>query len=115
MKAGEKVARMTTLVNRDPEEFEAPNEIRLDRKFRHTAFGFGVHTCIGMHLARRELRIALEEMLARLPDFRVKPGPNMRRWLGKIQPVELPVVLRVDEEMGREHVRHTATHEHICR
>src|SRR3546814_8487605 len=58
MKAGEKVAMMTTLVNRDHEELEAPNEIRLDRKSRHTAFGFGVHTCISMHLARRELRIA---------------------------------------------------------
>src|SRR3546814_18668509 len=79
MKAGEKVAMMTTLVNRDPEEFEAHNEIRLDRKSRHTAFGFGVHTCIGMHLARRELRIALEEILARLPEFSVTPGHIMRK------------------------------------
>jgi len=92
MKAGEKVAMMTTLVNRDPEEFDAPNEVRLDRKPRHTAFGYGVHTCIGMHLARRELKIALEEMLRRLPQFSVKPGHTIRRWLGMIQPVELPLV-----------------------
>lgn len=92
MRAGDKVAMMTTLVNRDPEEFDAPNEVRFDRKPRHTAFGYGVHTCIGMHLARRELRIALEEMLARLPMFSVKPGHKIRRWLGMIQPVELPLV-----------------------
>src|SRR3546814_12048462 len=71
MKAGETVAMMTTLVNRDPEESDTPNEIRLDRKSRHTAVGFGVHTCIGMHHARRELRISLEAMLPRLPEFSV--------------------------------------------
>jgi len=92
MRAGDKVAMMTTLVNRDPEEFDRPNEVLFDRKPRHTAFGYGVHTCIGMHLARRELRIALEEMLARLPMFSVKPGHKIRRWLGMIQPVELPLV-----------------------
>lgn len=95
MRAGDKVAMMTTLVNRDPEEFDRPNEVLLDRKPRHTAFGYGIHTCIGMHLARRELRIALEEMLARLPMFAVKPGHTMRRWLGMIQPVELPLVWEV--------------------
>jgi cytochrome P450 len=92
MMPGDKVAMMTTLAARDPEEFENPSEVRLDRTPRHVSFGFGVHTCIGMHLARRELRIAHEEMLARLPEFSIKPGHTIRRWLGMIQPVELPLV-----------------------
>ena len=91
MKAGDKVAMMTTLAGRDPEEFDNPSEVRLDRNPRHVSFGFGVHSCIGVHLARRELRIALEEMLARVPEFRVKPGHTIRRWLGMIAPVELPL------------------------
>lgn len=92
MMPGDKVAMMTTLVARDPDEFDAPNEVRLDRNPRHVSFGYGVHTCIGMHLARRELRIALEEMLARVPMFQVKPDHHLRYWLGMIQPVELPLV-----------------------
>jgi hypothetical protein len=41
---------------------DAPNEVRFDRKPRHTAFGYGMHTCIGRHLARRELKITLGEV-----------------------------------------------------
>ena len=92
MKAGDKVAMMTTLVARDPEEFDNPGEIRLDRNPRHVSFGFGVHSCIGVHLARRELKIAMEEMLARIPEFRLAPGHTVRRWIGMIAPVELPLV-----------------------
>ena len=92
MKAGDKVAMMTTLVARDPEEFDNPGEVRLDRNPRHVSFGVGVHSCIGVHLARRELKIAMEEMLARLPEFRVAPGHMIRRWIGMIAPVELPLV-----------------------
>ena len=92
MKAGDKVAMMTTLVARDPEEFDNPGEIRLDRNPRHVSFGFGVHSCIGVHLARRELKIAMEEMLARIPEFRLAPAHTVRRWIGMIAPVELPLV-----------------------
>jgi cytochrome P450 len=41
---------------------------------QHAAFGSGVHMCVGAALARREIRIFLEEWLARIPDFRVRPG-----------------------------------------
>ncbi len=96
MMAGDKVAMMTTLVARDPDEFSNPGEVQLDRNPRHVSFGFGVHSCIGVHLARRELKIALEELLARVPEFRVKPGHTIRRWLGMIAPVELPLVWNAD-------------------
>jgi cytochrome P450 len=58
--------------NHDPAEFEEPEEIILDRSpNRHVAFGIGAHRCIGAHLARLELRILLEEVFERLPDYRV--------------------------------------------
>ncbi|MPS67341.1 MAG: cytochrome P450 [Novosphingobium sp.] len=89
---GDKVAMSTTLAGRDPDEFENPCEIKLDRRPRHVGFGFGIHTCVGMHLARRELRIAMEEFLARIPEFQLEPGHQVRCHLGMIQPVELPLV-----------------------
>jgi cytochrome P450 len=46
---------------------------------------------MGMHLARRELRVAIEEFLARIPEFRIADGHTMRFHLGMIQPVELPL------------------------
>lgn len=88
---GDKVAMSTTLAGRDPAEFENPDEVRLDRKPRHVGFGFGPHTCVGMHLARRELRIAMEEFLARIPPFRLPDGYTVEYHLGMIQPVALPL------------------------
>jgi len=49
--------------------------VRFDRPVnRHIAFGRGIHRCLGSHLARLELRIALREWHARIPDYRVPPG-----------------------------------------
>lgn len=89
---GDKIAMSTTLAGRDANEFDDPTAIRFDRKPRHVSFGYGPHICVGMHLARREMRIAMEEFLARVPDFRLKPGHQVRCHLGMIQPVELPLV-----------------------
>ncbi|WP_244275111.1 cytochrome P450 [Mycobacterium europaeum] len=65
--------------NRDPKVYEDPDEFDIDRKFgrknRHLTFGFGIHSCPGAPTARMELRIALEEILRRLPDISlVDPG-----------------------------------------
>jgi cytochrome P450 len=92
MMPGDKVAMCTTLTGRDPEEYARPNEIMLDRKQRHLSFGFGPHLCVGMHLARREMRIAIEEFLRLIPAFGVKPGHVVSYHLGMIQPVALPLV-----------------------
>jgi cytochrome P450 len=63
--------------NRDPARFECPNEIRLDRELNpHTSFGIGAHRCLGSNLARREVNVALEEMLTRYPRFELaEPAP----------------------------------------
>lgn len=70
-KAGETLLLPFPAANRDPEQFDRPNEVIIDREnaHRHAAFGMGIHRCIGMHLARAEIRTALDALLARVPDF----------------------------------------------
>ena len=63
--------------NRDGAVFEDPDGFHLDRRDgRHLAFGIGPHRCIGSHLARLEVRIAVEEFIRRVPSFRLAPGPD---------------------------------------
>jgi cytochrome P450 len=89
---GDKVAMSTTLAGRDPEAYDRPNDIILDRKPKHFSFGYGPHLCIGMHLARREMRIATEEFLAGIPEYRLTPGVEMNTALhGVIQPDRLMI------------------------
>jgi cytochrome P450 len=79
---GEKVSTGTALMisyavaNMDPTVFGTDVlEPRLDRTVNpHIAFGGGVHRCLGSHLARRELRIALREWHRRIPEYTLKPG-----------------------------------------
>jgi cytochrome P450 len=61
--------------NVDPSGCDDPFAVRFDRaKNPHLAFGGGVHRCLGSHLARRELRVALREWHRRIPEYRIKPG-----------------------------------------
>ena len=56
--------------NRDPEFFDRPDEVLIDREEnRHSAFGLGAHRCLGSNLARLEMQIALEMWMERFPDF----------------------------------------------
>ncbi|MGE0388009.1 MAG: cytochrome P450 [Gammaproteobacteria bacterium] len=73
--AGEDIVFVPTqAANRDPEEFESPDDLRWDRMpNRHMGFGLGPHRCLGIHLARRELRIALQAFHRRLPDYALHP------------------------------------------
>jgi cytochrome P450 len=72
--------------NRDEEEFSDSEEIVLDRQpNRHFAFGVGIHRCLGANLARMELRVALEEFLARIPEFELAPGEEVAWATGPIR------------------------------
>jgi len=74
MRKGDRVILNVMMSGRDPSEYENPNVIDIRRKNpRHMAFATGVHTCLGLHLARRELRIAIEEWLQMMPPFRTDP------------------------------------------
>ena len=94
MKAEDKVLMNFPAANRDPEEFDNPDEVILDRAHnRHVAFGSGIHRCAGSNLARMELRVAIEEWLARIPDFGLAPGEHVAWAGGQVRgPRSLPVV-----------------------
>jgi cytochrome P450 len=73
--AGSSVNVWLGSANRDELRFPAPDELRLDRgaERRHMTFGVGPHQCLGIHLARRELRLAVEAIIERLPGLRFDP------------------------------------------
>lgn len=65
--------------NVDPADFSDPLTVDFDRRGnRHLAFGAGPHRCLGSHLARRELRIALREWHRRIPEYTLSPGYEVR-------------------------------------
>ncbi len=80
MKAEDWILLSFPAANRDPAQFDRADEIVIDREVnRHAAFGLGIHRCLGSHLARMELRIALEVWLARIPEFSLA-DPGAVRW-----------------------------------
>ncbi len=81
--------------NRDPEVFEDADKVIIDRAVnRHAAFGLGIHRCLGSNLARMELRVALEEWLARFGSFTLS-NPEAVEWSqGQVRgPRVLPITL----------------------
>ena len=89
--------------NRDQSVVEDPGRVNLDRAdVRHAAFGMGIHRCLGAHLATMELRVALEEWLARYPDFE-RADPAAVTWSsGQVRgPRSLPVKVQLHERSGR--------------
>jgi cytochrome P450 len=69
---GDQLLLMLCSANRDPDTFPHPNEFDINRSpNRHLSFGAGVHRCLGSHLGRIELTIALEELHRRIPDYQL--------------------------------------------
>ena len=78
IKKGEKVLMMYGSANRDADAFENPEFFDIERNPHHVAFGIGNHFCLGANLARMELRVALHELLRRIPDIEYAAnGPEM--------------------------------------
>ncbi|WP_280436967.1 cytochrome P450 [Nocardia carnea] len=98
--AGERVMLNLGAANRDPEVFTDPEHFDPGRQRNpHVAFGGGLHSCQGQHLARAELRIALEVLLTRLPDVQLA-GPVVEAGMtsGMLLPiVALPVTFTPEE------------------
>ena len=70
--AGSVMVLLNASANRDERQFEDPDRLDIERKVkRHFSFGYGLHFCLGAHLARLEARVALEELLARFPEWEV--------------------------------------------
>ncbi len=75
LKAGDEVLLMYASGNRDERVFVDPDRFDVTRSpNNHIGFGFGTHFCLGSSLARIEIRIMFEELLRRLPDWRLAPG-----------------------------------------
>ncbi len=75
LREGDQVLLMYAAANRDERAFDRPDEFDVLRNHNHhVAFGFGPHRCLGANLALLELRVLFEELLRRLPDFRLAPG-----------------------------------------
>lgn len=71
-KPGQKVMLMWASANRDEREFEAPDDYRMKRRPpRMLAFGHGVHMCLGKHVALLEARLALTELMTRIPEYEI--------------------------------------------
>jgi cytochrome P450 len=91
--AGERVTINWTAANRDPDAFADPDVLDIGRPGagKHLAFGSGQHRCLGHHLARRELRLAIEEIVA-LSTFELIPGTKITYRAG---PARCPAVIPV--------------------
>ncbi len=78
IKAGDRVVTVLSLANQDSAVFEDPTELDFDRKLtRHLSFSVGSHRCLGSHLARHELGVALTEWHAAIPEYRIVPGETI--------------------------------------
>ncbi|MEN2793143.1 cytochrome P450 [Sphingomonas oligophenolica] len=91
IRKGDMITLGTELANRDPQAFENPDDVNIDRSpNRHLSFGYGLHHCLGAPLARRELKVAMESWFDCVSTFRIVGDPNdgMPAWIGNILSVE---------------------------
>jgi cytochrome P450 len=94
---GSKTMLLTAAATRDERKFEAPDVFNISRQGGPESiyFGFGIHRCLGIHLARLELRIVFEELFRRFPNFQVDPVRATRSVLSNVRGVKtLPATLR---------------------
>jgi cytochrome P450 len=96
MKADDWILLSFPAANRDGAQFDRADEVVIDREVnRHAAFGLGIHRCVGSHLARMELRVALEVWLERIPEFTLADPAGVTWSTGQIRgPRTLPLRIR---------------------
>jgi cytochrome P450 len=95
-KPGGQVLLSFPAANRDPAKFSDAGRVLIDRAENpHAAFGLGRHRCLGSNLARLEMTIAIEEWLARFPDFSLTEGKQTTWSEGTVRgPRRLPITIR---------------------
>lgn len=95
MKADDWVLLPFPAANRDPEFFDDADKVIIDREVnRHAAFGLGIHRCAGSHLARMELRVALDAWLDAFPTFHLADPAGVRWSGGQVRgPRTLPIAI----------------------
>jgi cytochrome P450 len=93
--AGSAVMPMLGSANRQEDRYSDPDRFDVSRPARaHIGFGHGVHVCLGMHLARLEMRVALNLLFDRLPNLRLDPDGDDPHIRGQVfrSPTSLPVL-----------------------
>ena len=94
--AGSTVMLMLAAANRDEERYDEPDRFDIFRPNPkpHVSFGQGPHACLGTHLARIEMRVALNLLLDRLPNLRLDPDGDDPHIRGQVfrSPTSLPVL-----------------------
>ena len=94
MPAGSVVHLAIGAANRDPARWDRPDEFDITRKLRPSlGFGQGAHICLGMHVARAEMTVAISALLDRLPNLRLDPDaepPALRRHVRARAPPRYP-------------------------
>lgn len=103
LKEGERLWLSWAMANRDPELFENPDEVVLDRTGnRHFSFGLGIHRCIGSNVARTVFKSMLTAVLDRMPDFHCDPdGAVHYQTIGVIQGMQhLPATFTPGPRLG---------------
>ena len=89
LRQGDRLFLPSALYNFDDRKFDLPMELDLERKvLSHMSFGRGPHQCLGSYLARIELSATLRTWLARIPDFRITPGAQVRVASGPINAIK---------------------------
>jgi cytochrome P450 len=92
LKRGEMAWLSVAGANRDPRAFEDPTTFKIDRYGnKHLGFAGGPHRCLGAHLARQEMAIAVEEWHRRIPDYRLAPGGAVEERGGMLTLFSLPL------------------------
>jgi len=96
MKEGDWVLLPFPAANRDPGAFDRADEVIIDREVnRHSAFGLGIHRCVGSNLARMEVRIAMEVFIERFPKFELADPAAVTWSVGQVRgPRSLPIRLQ---------------------
>jgi len=96
VRKGDSVTCSTTMCGRDSTEFKDADRLDVSQQpRRHMAFGFGIHNCIGLHLARLEINLATERWLERVPEFRIAEGASTPSHGGSFIALDsLPIVCR---------------------
>jgi cytochrome P450 len=94
MRKGDKITCLLPVCNYDPDVFPNPSEVSFDRPRKTVlAFTVGVHSCMGAHLARLEIKIALQEWLRRIPHFALIPDTKIEyKPGGVVGPEAVPLV-----------------------
>jgi hypothetical protein len=81
LRAGDRALLIWAAANRDPNVFERPDQVDIDRfPNRHLSFGVGLHRCLGSTLGRMMLRVMLERLLATIPDYQLGKDPEQYRF-----------------------------------